>query len=153
MRIAEFLKVEAVIPALSAKSKPEVLKELAVGLSRAHPAIPISRFQEVLEERERIGSTGMEKGVAIPHGRVAELATLVACFGVSQGGLEFQARDGKPSHFFFALVAPENAAGLHLKALSKLSRLFRSEQLKDAILRSGSASDIFSLISLEDTRA
>ncbi len=152
MRIVEFLKPEAVVASLAAKDKGDVLKELAAALSRAERSVPEARFLHVLQEREKIGSTGMEKGVAIPHGRLAEISTLVACFGVSHEGIEFDARDGKRSHYFFALVAPDNSPGLHLKALSKLSRLFRSDQLKDAILAAPTADQIFSLISQEDAR-
>lgn len=153
MRIAEFLKVEAVIPALTATTKAEVLQELAQALTKAWPAVGAGRFLQVLEERERLGSTAMEKGVAIPHGRLAELPTLIACFGVSREGVDFDSRDGRPSQFFFALVAPENSAGLHLKALSRLSRLFRSDQLKDAILGAADAQALHALLVQEDLRA
>jgi PTS system nitrogen regulatory IIA component len=153
MRIAEFLRAEAVVPRLAAKTKGEVLAELAEALARATPGLPAPRVLEVLTEREKIGSTGMEKGVAIPHGRLGELSGLVACFGVSVAGVDFEARDGRPSHFFFALVAPENSAGLHLKALSKISRLFRSDALRDAILASDDAAAIFALIAQEDGKA
>ncbi len=153
MRIVEFLKVEAVVPALAARSKPDVLKELATSLARANPAITEGRFHTVLEEREKLVSTGMERGVAIPHGRLAELPGLTACFGVSREGLDFQSHDGQRTHFFFALVAPENSAGLHLKALSKINRLFRSEALKEAILHATTAQDIYALIAAEDAKA
>jgi PTS system nitrogen regulatory IIA component len=153
MRIAEFLKVEAVTPALSATSKGDVLRELATALARAWPQVPESRFLQVLEEREKLGSTGMEKGVAIPHGRLAELPTLIACFGVSRSGVDFDARDGQKSQFFFALVAPENSAGLHLKALSRLSRIFRSDALKDGILAAPDAPAVHALLLNEDARA
>lgn len=153
MRIAEFLKVEAVTPSLSATSKHEVLGELARALARGWPQVPESRFLQVLEEREKLGSTGMEKGVAIPHGRMAELPTLIACFGVSRLGVDFEARDGQKSQFFFALVAPENSAGLHLKALSRLSRIFRSDALKDSILAANDASAVHALLLTEDARA
>lgn len=153
MRIVEFLKPEAVVANLSAQSKADALKELATALARADRSVPETRFLQVLEEREKIGSTGMEKGVAIPHGRLPEIAGLVACFGVSHEGIEFDARDGKRSHFFFALVAPDNSPGLHLKALSKLSRLFRSDAFKDAILAATTAEAIYALISAEDGRS
>lgn len=153
MRIAEFLSVEAVTPALTATTKIEVLQQLAKALARAHPQIAEARFLQVLEEREKLGSTGMEKGVAIPHGRLAELPTLIACFGVSREGVDFEARDGRPSQFFFALVAPENSAGLHLKALSRLSRLFRSDSLKDNILATTDASAVHALLLQEDSKA
>ena len=152
MRIAEFLKVEAVTPALTGKTKSEILQQLSVSLNRAWPQVAQPRFLTVLEEREKLGSTGMEKGVAIPHGRLAELPSLVACFGVSRGGVDFEARDGRASQFFFALVAPENSAGLHLKALSRLSRLFRSEALKDSILAAPTAEALHALLLQDDAR-
>lgn len=153
MRIAEFLQASAVLPSLTATSKPDVLRELAAGLAVAVPQISAARFQAVLEERERQQSTGMEKGVAIPHARLAELSNLVACFAVSRDGVNFDALDGRPSHFFFALVAPAGSPGLHLKALSKINRIFRSEALKEAILRSTRADEICALITQEDTTA
>jgi nitrogen PTS system EIIA component len=153
MRITEFLKLEAVVSHLAARTKADVLSELAASVSKVTPAVPLSRIHEVLSEREKIGSTGMEKGVAIPHGRVAELANLVAAFGVSKQGVDFDARDGRPSHFFFALVAPENSAGVHLKALSKVSRLFRSDALRESILAAKTREEIYALIAQEDARA
>lgn len=153
MRIAEFLTVEAVTPALSATTKSGVLKELAHTLTKAWPRVTEARFLAVLEDREKLGSTGMEKGVAIPHGRLAELPTLIACFGVSREGVDFEARDGRASQFFFALVAPENSAGLHLKALSRLSRLFRSDSLRDSILAAPDAAALHALLLQEDAKA
>lgn len=153
MRVTEFLKLEAIVPHLAARTKAGVILELATALSKITPGIPLTRIHEVLQEREKIGSTGMEKGVAIPHGRLTELDNLVACFAVSQEGVDFEARDGRPSHFFFALVAPENSAGVHLKALSKVSRLFRSDALRDALLEAPTADAIYALISLEDGKA
>ena len=153
MRITEFLKLEAVVSHLAARTKADVLSELAASVSRVTPSVPLARIHEVLTEREKIGSTGMEKGVAIPHGRLSELAGLVACFGVSKQGVDFEARDGRPSHFFFALVAPENSAGVHLKALSKVSRLFRSDALREAILAANSPAEIYALIAQEDAKA
>jgi nitrogen PTS system EIIA component len=153
MRITEFLKLEAVVPRLAARSKADAIQELALALGKSTPTITSGRIHEVLSERERVGSTGMEKGVAIPHGRMGELASLVACFGVSREGVDFDARDGRPSHFFFALVAPENSAGVHLKALSKVSRLFRSDALREAILVAPDAEAIYALIAQEDSKA
>ena len=153
MRIVEFLKATSIIPALGAKSKPEVLVELAQVFARSIPAITSTRFHSALQERERLVSTGMEKGVAIPHARLPELASLSACFAVSHQGIDFQAHDSQPTHFFFALVAPESSAGLHLKALSKINRLFRSDALKTAILEARTADEIYALIAQEDAKA
>jgi PTS system nitrogen regulatory IIA component len=153
MRITEFLSEESIVPALSATRKDEALLELSKALGRAIPQVPGPRLYSVLSEREKAASTAMEKGVAIPHGRLAELPTLVACFGVSRAGIDFEARDGRPSNFFFALLAPENSAGVHLKALAKISRMFRSDALREGILAATTAKDIYALIVQEDSRA
>lgn len=153
MRITEFLSQESVIPALTATRKGDALLELSQALGRAIPQVPGPRLYAVLTEREKAASTAMEKGVAIPHGRLAELTNLVACFGVSRAGIDFEARDGRPSNFFFALVAPENSAGVHLKALAKISRMFRSDALREGILAATTAQEIYALIVQEDSRA
>ncbi len=153
MRVTDFLTLEAVVPALVGRTKQEIIAELAQTVARTEPLLTPARILEVLQAREKVGSTGMEKGVAIPHGRLAGLSELTACFGVSREGVDFEARDGKPSHFFFVLVAPENSAGIHLKALSRVSRLFRSEELRDGILSAATASDIYALIAREDGAA
>lgn len=152
MRITEFLRLEAVIPQLAARTKAEVLTELSTGLAKVTQVVSMERIHDVLSEREKVGSTGMEKGVAIPHGRLTELPSLVACFGVSKAGVDFEARDNRPSHFFFALVAPENSAGVHLKALSKVSRLFRSDSMREAILAARTSDEIYALITQEDSK-
>jgi PTS system nitrogen regulatory IIA component len=153
LRVSEFLQPAGVVAFLAASSKDEVLQELSVNLARSLPRTSAERLCAALRERERVGSTGMERGVAIPHARLPEAAAMLACFGVSRPGVEFDARDGRPCHFFFALVAPENSAGQHLKALSKVSRLLRSEALKEAILGAPSAEQIHALIVQEDDRA
>lgn len=153
LRVAEFLQPQAVVASLSATTKAGVLQELAQHLVRGLPGTTAERLFSALSEREKVGSTGMEKGVAIPHARLAETGTLQACFGVSRDGVEFEARDGGRCHFFFALVAPENSAGQHLKALSKVSRLFRSDALRAAILGAGTAERIHALIVEEDGRS
>jgi PTS system nitrogen regulatory IIA component len=153
MKIAEFLSPQAVIPDLTGKSKPEVLRELSQALSRSSPALKPERLLEVLQEREKLGSTGIGEGVAIPHGKLAGLGGLQAAFGVSREGLDFDAIDGRPTHLFFALVAPENSAGVHLKALARISRLFKNASFRASILEAPTAEDIYRLIAQEDARA
>jgi len=153
MRIAEFLSPEAVVPELKALNKGDILRELSFALARAHPQISAQRLATVLEERERVNSTGVGDGVAIPHGKLPELTGLSACFGVKREGIDFDAHDKKPTYLFFALVAPENSAGLHLKALARISRLLRNAGFRDAILAAKDAQTIYSLIVQEDAKA
>jgi nitrogen PTS system EIIA component len=153
MKIAEFLDPRAVSSELLSSSKPEVLRELCETLVRAHPQLKSERLVEVLKEREKLGSTGIGEGVAIPHGKLAGLTRLTASFAISRAGVSFDAIDGKPTHLFFVLLAPENSAGLHLKALARISRLFKNAQFREAILQSTTSEQIYELIAQEDAKA
>jgi PTS system nitrogen regulatory IIA component len=152
MKIAEFLSPKAVVAELNARTKVNVLEELCQTMARAHPELSAPRLLEVLEEREKLGSTGIGEGVAIPHGKLAGLPQLIASFGVSRPGVPFDAIDGKSTHLFFALVAPENSAGVHLKALARISRLFKNARFRQAILDARSSEEIYRLIADEDAR-
>jgi len=153
MKITEFLFPDSVIGALAAKDKPGVLAELCAALARRVSGVPVEKLTEVLLDREKLSSTGIGDGVAIPHGKMSGLAGLVAAFGVSKDGVDFDAIDGKPTHLFFALLAPENSAGVHLKALARISRLFKNPAFRKAILEAADAKAIFDLIATEDAKA
>ena len=152
MKITEFLNSDSVIGALAAKDKPGVMAELCAVLSKRVSGVPAEKLTEVLLDRERLSSTGIGDGVAIPHGKLAGLPSLVAAFGVSREGLDFDAIDGKPTHLFFALLAPENSAGVHLKALARISRLFKNPAFRKAIVDAADAKAVFDLIAGEDAK-
>jgi PTS system nitrogen regulatory IIA component len=152
MRIAEFLREELIVPELSAGDKTGVLSELCGVLSRVHPALSQERLVQTLLEREKLGSTGIGEGVAIPHGKLPGLPGLVGAFARKKAGVDFAAIDGKPTYLFFVLFAPENSAGVHLKALARISRLFRQPQLRKSILEAQDAKAIFRLIAEEDAK-
>jgi PTS system nitrogen regulatory IIA component len=152
VKIAEFLREELVFPDLAATDKAGVLGEISAGLARVLPQISAQRLADVLLEREKLGSTGVGEGVAIPHGKLSGIPGLVAAFGRSLRGVEFAAIDGKPTQLFFVLLAPENSAGLHLKALARISRLFKQPQLRQQLLSAQGASGIYRLIIDEDSK-
>jgi PTS system nitrogen regulatory IIA component len=152
MRIAEFLREDLVSPDLAASDKAGVLAELCARLARAYPSFSAQQLTETLLEREKLGSTGIGEGVAIPHGKLPGLPGLLAAFGRKRAGVDFAAIDGKPTHLFFILFAPDNSAGLHLKALARISRLFKQPQFRQAILNAEGAPGIFRLISEEDAK-
>ncbi|MGI5862271.1 MAG: PTS sugar transporter subunit IIA [Myxococcales bacterium] len=153
MKITEFLHPDSVIGSLQATDKPGVMAELCGPLARQVPGIPAERLVDVLLERERLSSTGIGEGVAIPHGKLIGLPGLVAAFGVSREGIDFDAIDGKPTHLFFALLAPENSAGIHLKALARISRLFKNAAFRKAIIEAPDAKAVYDLIATEDAKA
>ncbi len=151
MKIVEFLQRSAVIDNLSGKTAPEVLAELSRPLAAAHQ-VDAQRLLDTLLEREKLGSTGIGDGVAIPHGKVAGLPALIASFGRSRSGVDFNAIDGKPTYLFFSLFAPENSAGAHLKALARISRIFKSPTFRDAIMKAKDAAEMYGLIEAEDAK-
>jgi PTS system nitrogen regulatory IIA component len=151
MRIVEFLRPDAIIANLAGTTAQAALAELCRPLSAVH-RLDSQRLLDTLLERERLGSTGIGEGVAIPHGKVAGLPALIASFGRAPQGIDFRAIDGKPTFLFFTLIAPENSAGAHLKALARISRIFKNPAFRDAILRAGTPEEIFRLIGAEDGR-
>jgi len=151
MKIVEFLRPDAVIADVSGRTGPAVLGELCRPLA-ATQNVDQQRLVDTLLDREKLGSTGIGEGVAIPHGKVPGLSGLMASFGRSPEGIDFRAIDGRPTHLFFTLFAPENSAGAHLKALARISRIFKNAAFRDAIMKARTAEEIYRLIEAEDAK-
>ena len=152
MKIGDILSPEFILPDLKARKKEDALKELCEFL-KAKGAIRDTEalFQSLLE-RERLGSTGIGENVAIPHAKTEELDRILTVFGKSQQGLDFESLDQKPVHFICLLLAPASSTGLHLKALARISRLLKSQTLRDAVLKAGDPETIFSIFQDEDSK-
>ena len=152
MKIEDILAQGLVIPSLRASDKAGVLRELAALVAENHPEIDRVRLVQALEDRERLNSTALGDGVAIPHGKLPGLKRVFAAFGRSPGGVEFQSLDGKPTRIFFLLVAPEDSAGAHLKALARISRLLKDEAFRKRLLDAGDAAALYAAIQEEDAK-
>ena len=152
MKIEDILPPELVIPALSGRTKAEILIELASAVVRLNPELDKARLVGALEERERLNSTALGDGVAIPHGKLPGLRRVFAAFGRSRPGVDFQSLDGKPTHLFFLLVAPEDSAGAHLKALARISRLLKDANFRTRLLEAPDAASVWATIRDEDAR-
>ncbi|MDH3852378.1 MAG: PTS sugar transporter subunit IIA [Deltaproteobacteria bacterium] len=150
MKILDILDKECIIPELRSRTKREVLEELTGALLNFKANLDKEALVEVLLERERLGSTGIGDGIAIPHGKVQDLDELVLSFGRSSQGIEFDSMDGRPTHLFFLLIAPENSAGIHLRALAKISRLLKSSNFRQRLLEAGTEEELFQVIQEED---
>lgn len=153
MKITSILKPETLVAQLSSKDKDGILRELAETIARAEPSVKAEDVYRVLSEREKLGSTGIGSGVAIPHGKLENLEHIVACFGRSVPGVDFESQDGETTHLFFGLVAPENSAGLHLQALAKLSRLLKNNSFRKKLLETPDAKNLYQIISEEDEKS
>ena len=150
MKILDILDKYCIIPELSSHNKEGVLEELTEALLNFKGNLDKEALVEVLLERERLGSTGIGDGIAIPHGKIQDLDELILSFGRSTRGIEFDSMDGRPTHLFFLLIAPENSAGIHLRALAKISRLLKSAHFRQRLLEAGSREEIFQVIQEED---
>lgn len=150
MKIMDILNKDCIIPELRSKNKKEVLEELTGALLNSKANLDKEALVAVLLERERLGSTGIGDGIAIPHGKVQDLDELVLSFGRSTEGIEFDSMDGRPTHLFFLLIAPENSAGIHLRALAKISRLLKSGQFRQRLLEAETSEALFQVIQEED---
>ena len=150
MKLTDILSVSQIIPELQGRNKQAVIEELTESVSAERPGLDKARLIEVLVERERLGSTGIGDGIAIPHGKMPELDQLLLSFGRSGAGGDFDSLDGKPAHLFFLVVAPEQSAGVHLKALARISRLLKSQAMRRDLMSAGDAAQIFSLIEAQD---
>jgi len=150
MKITEMLRREFVLEQLKAVNKRDALAELAEVFAQGRINVDSKEMLHVLLERERLGSTGIGDGIAIPHGKLPGLEEMVVSFGRSREGITFEAMDGKPVHLFFLLMAPENSAGQHLKALAKISRMLKDANFRKNLLEAKIQEDLFRIIADKD---
>jgi nitrogen PTS system EIIA component len=150
MKICQYLTPELILPDLQARNKEGVLTELAVHMAAHLPNLKDSDILHVLLERERLGSTGIGEGFAIPHGKMKNLDRMVIAFGRSRQGLPFDSMDGKAAYYFFVLMAPEDSAGLHLKALAKISRFLKNSAFRESLGRAADREELQRIIKEQD---
>lgn len=150
VKITELLRKEYILEHLKAKNKEEVLAELAGVFTRGAIKFDSGAMLRILLEREKLGSTGIGDGIAIPHGKLAGLNEILVAFGRSRAGIAFEALDGKPVHLFFLLMAPENSAGQHLKVLAKISRMLKDGAFRKKLLEAQMHDDLVRVITEKD---
>ncbi len=152
MKITDIVSESLVIPALKGKTKEEVLRELAESMAAEHPEIDAERLNQVLWERERLGSTAIGDGIAIPHGKLPGLQAVLGAFARHLHGVDFESLDGQPTKLFFLLVAPENSVGQHLKALARVSRLLKEPSFRAQLMTAGDRHELYRRIREEDEK-
>lgn len=145
MNISDLLAPEAVLASLKAQTKKQLLQELAVR-AHARTQLPEKQIFETLNERERLGTTGVGAGIAIPHGRMAGVASITGVFARLESAIDYEAVDGQPVDLIFMLLAPENAGADHLKALARVSRLLRNQAICEKLRSAQSAEALYAIL-------
>lgn len=146
MKMSEIIEEENIIPDLKAKDKNGVLEELAEAVSNREPSINKRDLVRVLIERERLGSTGIGDGVAIPHGKMNGIKHPLISFGRSNKGLDFDSMDGQTAYLFFLLVAPENSSSVHLQVLAKIAKILKNSAIRKNLMEARTKEDIYQTI-------
>jgi nitrogen PTS system EIIA component len=151
VHIADILRPDCVIAELTGATVPSILAELARPVAAA-AGLDAGSLSAGLSAREKLGSTGVGDGVAVPHCKVPGLVSITGALGRSSEGVDFRALDGKPTRIFVALFAPERAGAQHLQALARVSRLLKRPEFREALLQAPDAAAMYRLIVDEDGR-
>jgi nitrogen PTS system EIIA component len=154
MQIMDFLSKKAILTDIKSTSKEEVIKEMVDLLIEAGDVEKRHRNKliEALMSREALGSTAIGQGIAIPHAKCDCVDTLVAAFGLSRKGVDFDSLDGELAYIFFLLVAPQDSAGPHLKALARISRLLKDKYFRDTLRTCADEKSVIKVIQQEDEK-
>jgi PTS system nitrogen regulatory IIA component len=151
MKISDLVGPDAVIPNLRVASKKQALQELA---NKAAPIVGVDARDifDTLLERERLGTTGVGQGIAIPHGKLASIDGLYGVFARLEQPIDFDSIDDQPVDLMFLLLAPEDAGADHLKALAKVSRLLRDQSMCEKLRGSDGKDAIYALLTEASAR-
>jgi len=145
MALAGLLHQNAIIPAMRANSKKQLLQELAAKASKL-TGLPEREIFDVILQRERLGSTGVGNGIAIPHGKLSSLPSIVGIFARLDTPVDFEALDDQPVDLVFLLLAPEGAGADHLKALSRIARVLRQPGIVERIRATRDAAALYAVL-------
>ncbi len=151
MKIADILKPECIIPNLDGKTKKDILTRLARPIAENY-RVDLEEMVSALLNREKLGSTGIGDGVAIPHAKVSGLSVIAASVGISREGLKFDALDGKPCYIFFLLMAPANTSSGHLKALARVSMLLKNPDTRKRLIELQDVKNLYAAIMDQDSK-
>jgi nitrogen PTS system EIIA component len=152
MSLTDLIAPNAVIPVLKADSKKQAIQELAARAAQltGHSERTIA---EILLQREKLGSTGVGNGIAIPHGKLPKLGKLFGMFARLERPIDFEALDGQPVDLIFLLLAPETAGADHLKALARIARLLRDPDIGQKLRASQDADALYAVLALPSASA
>ncbi|AGF73911.1 nitrogen regulatory IIA [Bartonella australis AUST/NH1] len=145
MNLSELIAPDAIIPALKANSKKQVLQILAEKAARL-TGLNERTVSDIILQREKLGSTGLGDGVAIPHGKLPGIDRIIGIFAHLENPVDFEAVDDRPVDLIFLLLVPENASADHLKALSKVARVLRCPDIAQKLRNTHDSRALYTLL-------
>lgn len=152
MTLLDILSAHSTIVGLKSETKEGIIEELVDVLADDAVVADRAKVLQAVLEREKIMSTGIGDGIAIPHGKSDAVNTLAAALGVHRHGVDFEALDGEPAYVFFLLVSPANISGPHIKALARISRLLKNDAFKKKLIKAENPEAIIEIIRSEEEK-
>lgn len=154
MKIMDFLSQDGISVDLRSVNKTDAIKEIVELLIAAGEVDKKDKAKvvELLLAREALGSTAIGHNVGIPHAKTDCVKDLIGAFGLSKRGVDFDSLDGEPVYIFFLLLAPQDSAGPHLKALARISRLIKDKYFRDTLRQAKDKKDVIRIIEAEDEK-
>ena len=150
MKICDILRVDKIIPSMKGSSKDEIIDELIGLFKNDKRVVNLEEMRNAIHEREKIMSTGVGKGFAIPHAKTNSVSEIIAAFGKIDNPIDFQALDEQPVNLVFLLVGKESLVGPHIKLLSRISRMMNKDEFRERLAKTKTAKEIYSLFEEEE---
>jgi fructose-specific phosphotransferase system IIA component len=152
MRICDILPVKHIKAEIAGIDKNQVIEEMIDLLSDEFSVEVIDELKKAVIDREKIMSTGVGKGFAIPHAKTSSIEGIVAAFGKSSKQIDFQSLDGEPVHLVFVLIGKDNLVGPHIKLLSRISRMMNKDEFRTSLLNAKTEEEIYSIFDEEEKK-
>ena len=146
MKLADYITPGHVKIGLEGQRKDEIIEEMVELLVSVCDVCDADTIYQAVMDREQIGSTGLERGVAIPHAKCDAVKRLSIVIGISKEGMDFEAQDGKPSHLFFLMVAPSTESGPHVQAIAKIVKMIKVESFRKKLINAKSPKEVIEVI-------
>ena len=150
MTLLDIISLDSTIVGLESDSKEAIIEELVGCLQIGTAITDREKVLQAVLDREKIMSTGIGDGIAIPHGKSDAVTSLAAALGIHKRGVDFESLDGEPAYVFFLLVSPANVSGPHIKALARISRMLKNDNFKKKLIEAGSSDEILGIIEAEE---
>jgi fructose-specific phosphotransferase system IIA component len=152
MKICDILSVDLIKAEIESTKKEDVISEL-IDLFTGRPEVKdLEEIKKSVLEREKIMSTGVGKGFAVPHAKTSSVKGIIASFGKSNKDIDFNALDGEPVHLVFVLVGQDNLVGPHIKLLSRISRMMNKDEFREALLNAKTSEEIYEIFNEEEKK-